>query len=163
MIFRYIGLWSILSFKGVFCSFDLNEQQRHLLFEELIVQHEKIAAEDIIDDLAKYTDTFTHDEIIELFAKIIMMHKDALLERKKIGAAFKEAFYKKYSAKAQKTVPDSHMHCYLKGSLLGAFLTSAVAVSIYIYAIQPVIVSPIKPHNKGYRILQPLWYILGYK
>ena len=73
MIFRCLGFWYILSFRSLFCSFELNEQQRHLLFQELIVQHEKIAGDDIVDDLAKYTDTFTHDEIIELFAKIIMI------------------------------------------------------------------------------------------
>ncbi len=162
MIFRWLGFWYIFGFSAIFCSVELNEKQRHLLFQELIAQHEKSAGEDIVDDLAKYTDTFTHDEIIDLFTKILMMHKDSLLERKKIGTAFKEAFYKKYSDKAQKIVPDFHIICYIKGALLGASFASVTAVSLYMYARQPVIVSTANT-PKGYQILRPIWYVLGYK
>ena len=90
-----------------------------------------------------------------------MMHKETLLERKKIGAAFKEAFYKKYSDKAQKVAPESHVSCYSKGALLGASFASAAALSIYMYGMQPVVV-PTAHAPKGYQILRPLWYILGY-
>ena len=162
MFFLCVGFWYVISFSSLLYSVELNEQQRHLLFEELIAQHNKIADQDILDDLAKYTDTFTHDEIIDLFSKITLIHQNEVLERKKISSAFKEAFYKKYSDKAQKKPIDSHLACYLKGALAGVFLTSATGAAAIFYCMRPVTILSAK-QDQGYRVLRPLWYILGYK